>query len=165
MVTNFLWDSGSSNDGLLTSVVTLMTTELESIASGDGIVSSVNGSSGLFNQGNTGQGIWSELFYNVGSNSTEPTFTAGANLAGWFLTTPDGSTFESTTEAPPRSPDFIIPLYVGTVAADQVFKADGLVLLPALPFYVFIQNNGGVTTGDGATTAPFLKAAPIAMQY
>jgi hypothetical protein len=104
MATNFLWNAGTSNNGLLTSAITLMSTELESIASAAVIVSSVGGSSGLFTNSNTAQAIWADLFYYPGNAGCTP--TAGANMSGWFLTSPDGgTTFESATVAPARPPD------------------------------------------------------------
>lgn len=167
MATNFLWAPGTSNNGLLASAVTLMTTELESLNSAGVIVSSVNGSSGLFTNSNTSQAIWADLFYYPGNVGCTP--GAGGNLSGWFLTSLDGgTTFELTTVAPPRPPDFIIPLPNSAIggANSIVYKAAGVsVQMPALEFKILIQNNSGTTLGAGATTAPYLKMAPVAVQY
>ena len=168
MSTNFLWYPGTSNNGLLTAAVSLMTTEIESLASAAVIVSSVGGSSGVFTNSNTAQAIWADLFFSVGSPGIPTnTLAAGANIAGWFLTSPDsGTTFESATVAPPRPPDFIIPFPAATaLAALSFFKSAGLVRIPALEFKVLIQNNLGQNLGNGATAVPFLKMAPVAVQY
>lgn len=167
MSTNFLWYSGTSNNGLLTSALNLLTTELESVTNTSVAVSSVGGSSGVFSNSNTAQGMWADLFLSLGNPGIGSALSAGANLAGWFLTSPDGgTTFESTSVAPPRSPDFIIPLPATTIGAGAApFKSAGLVLIPALKFKVLVQNNTGQTFGNGSTTAPFLQAALPAMQY
>ena len=167
MATNFLWFPGTTNNGLLTSVVSLMTTELESVATAGLAVSSVNGTSGVFTNATTAQGIWAEIFFSVGNPGIGSALTSGACLSGWFLTSLDaGTTFESTSAAPPRGPDFIIPMPATTISAGAPpFKAYSLALLPALQFKVLIQNNTGQTFGNGSTTIPFLKAAPVAMQY
>jgi hypothetical protein len=169
MATNFLRYAGTSNNGLLTSLLTLMTTELESVANAGTAISSVGGTSGLFTNSNTGQAIWGELFFGVGN----PAFTAvaGGNLTGWWLTSPDGgTTFEYETTGgsgipPGRAPDWIIP-GPGAVAVPtgSVLKS-GVVRVPALAFKVYIQNNMGATLGAGSTTVPFLKLAPCADQY
>jgi hypothetical protein len=166
MPTNFLWAAGTSNNGLIGSLVSLMTTELESIATAGVIVSSVNGTAGVFNNSNTSQAILGEIFYYAGNAGCTPT-TAGANIAGWFLTTPDATAYEVATAAPARGPDFIIPLPLVAIggAVTTVQKAIGLIRVPALPFKVLIQNNSGVTFGAGGTTAPYLKFAPTAVQY
>lgn len=163
MPTNFLWGPGSGNNGLLEPAITLMTTELESVTNGSVALSSVNGSSGVFTNANTDQAIWAELFYSAGNAGMTP--TAGGNISGWFIQSLDGgTTFEASGAAPPRPPDFIIPLPAAAITT-ALYKSAGMVRLPALNFKVLIQNNAGVTTGAGGTTAPFLKAAPITVQY
>lgn len=158
----YLWDTGTSNNGLLTSVVTLMTTEIASLSSGSVIISSVNGASGVFNTTNTGGAILGEIYFSEGNAGNTP--VAGGNVTGWFLTTPDGSTYESITAVPPRAPDFIVPLPAGAITT-ALFKANGLVNIPALPFKVLIQNNSGANFGAGATTAGYLKLAPVAYVF
>lgn len=168
MATNFLWYPGpSANSGNLIAAFNLMTTELQSITNGSVIVSSVGGTSGKFTSSNTGQGIWGQILWSVGNPGIGTALQAGACIAGWFLQSPDsGTTLETTTVVPPRPPDFIIPLPATTIAAGAApFAASGLVLIPSLQFKVLIQNNTGQTLGTGATTAPFLKLAPVAMQY
>jgi hypothetical protein len=167
MPTNFLRYAGTSgNSGLLTSLLTLMTTELNSLPNGSVIVSSVGGSSGLFTNANTGQAIWGEVFFFAGNPAILP--VAGANLAGWWLTSPDsGTTLEPTTAAPARAPDFIIPLPASTTSTTStvVSGKSSRILVPALQFKVLIQNNAGLTLSTGSVTAPFLKLAACADQY
>lgn len=167
MATNFLWAAGTSNSGLLNTAFNIMTTELESLGSGSGIISSVNGSSGLFTNSTTAQAIWADIFFFAGNPSITP--TAGANLAGWFMTSPDsGTSLELTTVVPARAPDFIIPVpasATNTTSTNLTARTSGIVRVPALQFKVFVQNNLGVTMSTGATTAPFLKMATFAVQY
>lgn len=167
MPTNFLWYAGaSSNSGLLASAQNLLTTELESLTNGSVAVSSVNGTSGVFNNSNFGQGIWADLFFNVGNPGIGSALSAGANLTGWFLTSPDGgTTFEPTGAAPARPPDFIIPMPATTITASTVYKSAGLVRIPALQFKCLVQNNTGQTFGNGGTAVPYLNVAPSAVQY
>lgn len=169
MATNFLRYPGTSNNGLLTSLLTLMTTELKSVTNAGTAISSVNGSSGLFTNSNTGQAIWGELYFSVGN----PAFTAvaGGCLAGWWLTSPDGgTTFEyQTTGAsgvtPGRAPDWIIGGPGAVAVPTGSLLKSGIVRVPALPFKVYIQNSMGNTLGAGTTTGPFLELAPCADQY
>jgi hypothetical protein len=43
MTSPFLWGAGSSNNGLITSALTLITTELNSLATATAVISSVGG--------------------------------------------------------------------------------------------------------------------------
>jgi len=167
MPTNFLWQAGTGNSGLLVSSFTIVSTELKSLASGTVVVSSVNGSSGLFTNSNTGQAIWADVFFYAGNPAVTP--TAGANVAGWWLTSPDsGVTFENTTLVPARAPDFIIPL--GTVTTNTAStiasgRSSGIVRVPALQTKVLIHFNLGVTMSAGGTTSPFITVSAYAVQY
>jgi hypothetical protein len=94
------------------------------------------------------------------------TLVPGANLCGWFLTTPDaGTTYESTTLVPPRAADFVIAMPPSTNLAALSFFAARNIILPALQFKILVQNNTGQTLSAGGTTAPYLKIAPYAVQY
>ena len=157
MATQFLYGAGTSNSGLLTTLLTLQTTELNSLASAALIISSVGGASGKFTNNDTAQGIYCDLFFNLG---TVTTMSVGANLAGWFLTSPDsGTTYESLTVVPPRAPDFVVALDATT--GNKVYAARRVVL-PALQFKVLVQNNSGQSfTASGNT----LKAAIYSIQY
>ncbi len=163
MATAFLWDSTTP----LVNAFNLMTTEIESLTNGSFIISSVNGSSGVFTLTNTGQAIFGDIFFSFGNPGVGSLLSAGACISGWFLPSPDGgTTYEVTTVVPPRPPDFLIPCPASTIGSGvPPFKAQGLVRLPALQFKVMIQNNTGQTLGNGGTTVPYLNLAPVAMQY
>jgi hypothetical protein len=160
MATNFLWYTGATaGTGLLAPVVSVLTTELNALTTSSVVASTAGGSSGLFTNASVGQGIWAEAFFVNGTQTA--TVSSGGNIAGWFLTTPDaGTTVESKSVVPPRPPDFLIPMV--TAATGAVFKAAGLVRLPALEFYVLAQNNTGVTI---STSGNIVKVAPVAVQY
>ncbi len=153
----FLYNPGTSNNGLYVAELLIISTELDSLAGGGSvIISSVNGSSGVFNNSNTGQGLWAILSFTAGVGGTQPTCTAGGNLALWFLQT-TGSTYEITTAAPPRAPDAIIPLPTAILVDSQVYNSP-VIQVPALPFKVLVQNNCAAATGGNfpayGTTAP-----------
>lgn len=159
----FLWQPGTSNNGLLTaSALTLLSTELNSVASAGAAVSSVGGTSGVFSNASTGQAVFADLFLKLGAIASA--LSSGANLAGWFLTSPDGTTFENVVSgaALARPPDFFIPAPATTISAGSVYRSAGRVILPALKFKVFVQNNLGQTLAASANT---LTLAPFALQY
>jgi len=162
MVANFLWLPGTSNNGLTAAAKTLLadTSEMASLTNTSYVVSSVSGASGIFTNADTNQAIWAQLFLTLGAIGSA--LSAGANLAGWFLRSYDGgTTFEQASVAPPRSPDFLIPLPATTIGAATVWGSGSLVILPALKYKVGIQNNTGQTL---AATGNLLRAAPVNMQ-
>lgn len=156
---NFLWNSGTSNNGQIASSLTLETTELNSLANAAVAVSSVGGSSGLFTNANTGQAIWGQIQFTAGTAGAA--CAAGANISGWFLTTFDGTTFEPTAAAPARAPDFVISLPATTLNATYMST---LIRVPALKFKVLAQNNCGAS-GTLAASANILTLGLMAIQY
>ena len=168
MSTTFLWAAGTSNNGLLVSpALPLMTnTELASLASTDTAVSSTTGpgSNGIINNSVTGQGLLGEVWLKLGA-ITGP-LVAGALVSGWWLTSPDGgTTFEApaSNTAPPRFPDFIIPLPTGAIAGATSFQAQGrIVPVPALPFKIYVQNNLGFTLASSGNSLILALVAAIA---
>lgn len=164
MAIDFLWANGTSNTGLITPLLTLISTEANSLANTNTAISTVGGTSGLFTQTNTAQGIWAEMFLTLGVIGSALSANS-PNVSGWFLDTPDGGT---TIESPatntglPRPPDFIIPLPSTTITAGWVFKATELIQIPSLAFKVYIQNNTGQAFASSGNT---LKIAVVASQY
>ena len=161
MASDFKWNPGTSNNGLTATAFNLLadTSELASLTNTSYVVSSVSGTSGLFSNANPAQGIWAELFLTLGAIASS--LSNGANLAGWFLQSYDATNFEQSSVTPPRPPDFIIPLPNSTIGAGTIFKASGIILLPALKYKVGLQNNSGQTLAASGNT---LKAAPVNMQ-
>jgi len=162
--TPFLWDSGTTNNGLLASYLTLMTTELNTLATAAVIVSSAGGlaTNGIFNSTLTGRAQLGDVYLTLASAVTT---TAAAVFSGWFMTSPDaGTTFEQVTLAPPRSPDFVIPMPVGLLVTPFVYKSVGVhkVPIPATYFKVVVQSNAGVSFPASGNT---LKLAVVGLDY
>lgn len=152
-MSNFLHAAGTN--GFITTPVQLLTssdTGLNGLLNGGAVLSS-----GTFNQASFGSAQLARLWFKIVAAGFTP--TAGGNLAGWWLPSPDGGTTFEAREATPsatvpalgRAPDFIINLYEGGAAlAANDMKFSGVVPLPYESFKVLIQNNSGVTLGAGA---------------
>lgn len=166
-MTDFLYDS-SGTGGYLTSPISLLTTELNTLASGAAATSSVNGASGKFNQASLASGIWGSIYFTAGGAFTP---TAGGNLAGWFLLSTDaGTTFEAliatpstTVPALSRAPDFIIPLDAAAYATGNIRWCQGRrVLLPAESYKILLQNNAGAALPSSGNV---LSCGSIAVKF
>lgn len=140
-------------NGFYTSSITLMTTELNALASGAGVISSVNGSSsnGKFSQTDSTNAVRAKAFFKHGGTWTP---AVGATLLFWLVESDDGgTTFEahgapaSTTVAAMARPADI------TIAFDNVAFSSGQLSrncgadfkLPAGSYTVLCQNNAGQT--------------------
>jgi hypothetical protein len=163
MATNFLYAAGT--DGFIATPFNLQTTELNTLGSGNTVISSVGGTSGVFTQTNTAAAIWGVVSFLAGGSFTP---TGSPYLAGWFIVKADDSHFEKlvSNTAPPRVPDFIIPLYASAYAANDISAAQGpqgtLVQLPTCAFEVLIQNNSGVSLPSSSNK---VILGPVAVQY
>lgn len=142
-------------------------TGFSALANGSAVVSSVSGSSGVFNPSTWGYGPLLEIEFNAGGS-----FTPGnaAALLGWFLRSIDGgSTFETGIGTPSttvpylaRSPDFIIPLIGAAHASGNRVGAIGLVPTPPVPFKVAVQNMAGAALPTSTTN--WIKAVSATLQ-
>jgi len=160
MATNFLYAAGT--DGFIATPFNLLTTELNTLGSGNTVISSVNGTSGVFTQTNTASALWAILSFLAGGTFTP---TGAPNLSGWFVLKADDSHYEKlvSNTAPPRAPDFVIPLFTSAYAANDISACQGgLVRLPAAPFEVLIQNNSGVSLPSSGNK---IICGPVAVQY
>jgi hypothetical protein len=158
MATDFLEDPGTG--GFIVTPFDLMTTELNALATTDTATSSVNGTSGVFTQTNYGNAEWAQIYFQSGGAFTP---TAGGYLAGWFLFSANGTTFEITVAntALTRTPDFIISLNAAAYASGNQSPASGLTRVPNWSNKVFIQNNAGVTL---PSTGNLIVAGPVGFQ-
>jgi hypothetical protein len=158
-MTDFLWDSGGSNTGLVGSSFSLMTTEMNSLASAAGAVSSVGGTSGLFNQTNYSSAMLCGIYLTFGASFTPG--TGSPDFLGWFLF--NGTEVAVANTDLPRNPDFIIPV-VGSnaYASSSVVLAAGIVRVPPWPHKVFLMNHTGSALPSSGSS---LTAFPVAMKY
>lgn len=142
-------------------------------ALGNGLkVTSANGgalANGIFSQSDFANAQYVLLWLQIVTAGMTP--TAGGNLSGWWLNSPDGgATFETmeatasaTVPALGRPPDWTINLYEGgaaLAATDKKFSA--IVPAPYPSCKAVIQNNSGVTFGAGAH---LLFCGPVADTY
>jgi hypothetical protein len=153
MATTLQLDAGTN--GWVTTPVNLLTTELNSLASGAAATSSVGGTSGVFSQTNFSNGPLFEIWFTSGGTFTP---ALGQQLVGWFLKSTDGgTTFEtlvatpsSTVNALSRNPDFIIPLDNAAFASTNI-RFGTIANAPAPSFKVVLQN---LLQGGSATALP-----------
>lgn len=162
----FLLDAGTA--GFIQAPFNLLSTELNSLASGAAVISSVGGTSGVFNQTNSSQAIWSSLYFTSTGTFTP---TGGPFLAGWFLLSSDGgTTFEGQISSPsatvpaiPRAPDFSIPLDITTYSTTTLKWCQGRrVQFPWESYQVLLQNLSGVALPSSGNT---IKCGGVAIQY
>jgi len=162
MATNFLEATGGSTAGYFSSVTTLISSELVSLASS----AVVTGGTVFTSSGSFGQAIWAEVAIVWGGAITP---AAGGYIAGWFSRSLDGgTTYETlggTALGAARAPDFTIPLSTIAYANTNVTYASGIVRMPWSPCKVFVQNNAGATLPSSATAYTAIKLGPVAVQY
>lgn len=115
---NFIFNTGTL--GFLTAPFNLMTTELNALASAAVIISSVNGTSGVFSQTNTVSAIWGYIWFKSGGTFTP---TGAPSIAGWYIKNDGSGNYEKAVAAPSRAPDFQIPFLPSAYAsADYVWS-------------------------------------------
>lgn len=148
---------------LLGTTVTLLSTELNSLASSAtaGAISSVGGTSGLFNNTVGGGGFDGSTLGLFELNLAAPAGTLTANTAAnlWFLSTVDGTNYEdgSATVIPARAPDLVIPVRAVSTAQRLQRRAR----LPQGNWFVVIQHVTGQTWGASGNT---LKVQPCTFE-
>lgn len=137
MASPFKWASGTN--GFTTAPFDVLTTELNSVSTGNTALSSVGGSSGLFSNSNTGRDIYGLVTFVSGG-----TFTPSANsyIEGWFLDQGDDTTPEKfvTNSAQARAADFIIRLHAAAYASGDTALCNGRrVVLSPIRFKVGVR--------------------------
>jgi hypothetical protein len=152
------WDVGSESS--------LLTTELNSLASSAaltaGAISSVGGTSGVFNnvQGGGGLGGFTQALFLIHIASLASAPTAGTGFFFWFINSLDGSLFEdgSATITPARRADLVIPVRAATGVQNIIVQSS----LPPNSFYVLCDQNTGQTL---ASSGNYLKVCPVTNQF
>ena len=160
---NFLYATGA--DGFLATPFSLLTTELNTLGNSNTTLSSVNGatSNGIFTQTDTSSGVWAQISFLSGGAFTPS--AASPSILGWFTTKADDSHFEKTVTntSQPRSPDFIIPLFVAAYALnDLALCLGGIVRLPSSAFKVLVSNGSGVSL---PATGNKIMCGPVAVAH
>lgn len=158
--TNMLLAPGTN--GFTTTPFSVLTTELNALASAAVATSSVNGTSGVFSQTNSGNAIFGRCWMKLGA-ALGGAAAAGANFSVWFLTSTDGgTTFESqTVSPPPRSPDIIIPVGANAYGANAILMSPPRQNLWSESVKIVLQNNTGQAMGASGN---ILTCAPEAIQ-
>jgi hypothetical protein len=147
---------------LLGSVLTLLSTELNSLASSTtaGAISSVGGTSGLFNNTVGGGSMDGYTLATLELSLAAPAGALTANTAAnvWFLSTVDGTNYEdgSASVIPARLPDAVFPVRAVSTAQRILRRA----LLPQGNWYVLIQHNTGQTWNASGNTLKVVPATP-----
>ncbi len=155
----------TTQEYLLGSATTLMTTELNSLNSSSGltagVISSVGGTSGIFNNTAGGGGLGG---YTLGQWELVLTAPAGALTAGtgafvWLLTTVDGTNYEdgSNSVIPARPPDIILPVRAVNTAQRIIRN----LMMPQGNWYVLLAQNTGQTWNSTNST---FKVTPATIQ-
>ena len=163
MATNFLHATGT-NGALTAAFQVIGGAELNALANAGVVVGSTSGSSGVFTQSNFASGQYGYFYATTGASSGW-TPTAGGNLTGWFMHSPDGgTTYETTvgTTGLARPPDFIISLAANALPASSIVGYSSLVPMPYDTCKFYIQNNSGATTASVSNT---IKCFVVADQY
>lgn len=127
---------------LQTNTVTLLSTELNSLANNSLAISSVGGTSGVFNFAIGGSDLdgYQELELELVIASMGGTPTAYTGFSVWFLGQVDGTNYEdgSASVEPARGPDCVIP--IRPVSTAQRIKRQ--VAAPRGTVKALIKNNG-----------------------
>lgn len=132
--------------------IAMLTTELNSLANNALVISSVNGTSGVFSNISgdaVGKGyIYGRLHLHLAAFGSAP--TANTAIDGWFLNAADGAGgYESGSASitPARIPDFTFPVIAQTAAQD----VEQFVVMPiGATFKVLTRNN---TTGQSLASS------------
>ena len=151
------WDVGTETS--------LLTTELNSLASSSGLtagaISSVGGTSGVFNNVYSAGGLggFLQAVFLLHLAAPGGTLTASTAAYLWFLQSLDGSTYEdgSASVIPARPANLIVP--VRAVSTAQSIIVQGY--LPPNTFYVLCSQNTGQTWGSSGN---YLKVSPLTVQ-
>lgn len=141
MTTQFLWDSGTN--GYQATLTLTATSDLSNVANA-AYVTLAGNSGSLWTQTNTKNCMWGYVWLTT-SATAGWTPTAGGNIAGWWLLSPDGSALENLNTAEGRPPDWIIPFSANALSTSKVYTSQ-LIRVPPYSFKTLIQNNSGVAT-------------------
>jgi hypothetical protein len=154
----------STLENLAGSVTTLLSTELNSLANNASVLSSVGGSSGVFDNTIGNSGVSNGYFLGdvemvCAAFGSAPTANTALNV--WFLQTIDGTNYEdgSSSITPVRPPNVAFQFQASTNAQRLIQLS---IPLPAGKFKVLAQNNGSGQTMAGSGNT--IKVRPTTPQ-
>lgn len=154
--TTSLWAPGTSNDGNYVALLTLATTELNSLTTGSYAISSVGGASGIYTNSNTGQAMFGIPIFTFGGTVTPATPFI---LSCWFLQSADGTTFEDSSALLARAPDFVFAFSANAYASKTVIAPR--VVVPALKWKLGVLSGVGATLASTGNTIKLALNTPI----
>jgi hypothetical protein len=162
MPSNFLNAPGTN--GFISAISDQQTTELNSLAAGAAAIST-----NIFTQSTFNSAAWLSLWFESGGTFTP---TAGQCLYGWFLISPDGTTFDSPVSTPSttvfalsRAPDFIIALDNAAFSATNIRWCQGrFIKAPWESYKLMIQNIGSASPTALPSSGNKIRAAGVALQ-
>jgi hypothetical protein len=137
-----------------------MTTELNSITNGNNAISSVGGTSGVFNNvvgtTNLDGNPYGKVEFNMAAYSGTP--STGGSIYLWFLFDVDGTDYENggASVTPARNPDLVIPVNATASGPQRVTKR--ISNLPVGTWFVLFQNNTGITLAASGNTIKILAS-------
>lgn len=152
------WSPGTN--GFVVAPFSVLTTELNSLADTNTVLSSVGGASGVFDQSNTDAYVWGVLTFAAGGSFTP---VAPGYLGGWFLSKSDNSNYEKNVSntALPRAYDFVVGLHIAAYSSgDLASSGPRPVMVPAIPFKVLIHSRAGATLPASGNTLKLGLVAP-----
>ncbi len=144
----FLYASGTSNNGQNFSALTVMSTELNSLAGNTLTISS----SAFTPYTSLGGTPFGNVVLTLGGSSGSITPAAGQTIAGFWLETINGATtYENSAVLLGRNPDFVIPLPNLSINYNTQYRQQGRIYgvqFPAFPFKVavFMYPTSGATS-------------------
>lgn len=137
--------------------VSLLTTELNSLATATNVISSVGGSSGVFDNvqatSNLNAYIRGKVELVLAAYTGTP--SAGAAILLWFLKSVDGTNYEDggASVTPARNPDLVIPV-AATASGPQRITPE--CWIPVGKFKVLARNTLGLTLAASGNTVKVL---------
>lgn len=155
MPTNFLW-------GARQAAISLLTTELNSLASGSGTAFGPE-----YDNTATGK-FWQKGDLELFIASSSSAFVAGSYVNVYFVTSPDGTNYPKYTSgaswklAENNYHAATISLHPATLAGETLYETVRGILIPSAKFKAVLVNQSGVALPASGNT---LKLYPTPEQY
>jgi hypothetical protein len=154
-----LWDAGTN--GFITSPFNLLTTELNTLANGASVTSSVGGSSGKFAQSNYGSALQGYATFKFGGSYTP---NVGDHLDVWFVRSVDNSVFETTFSNTDmaRAPDAQFTFNNAAYSSGNTVLSNAPVTVFPGPHFVYAVSH--MTAASLPSSGNVIQFAPCAVK-